>query len=118
MKRKHSCGLWVLALLLPVPAFAQLISDHNVFNNGSQEATVTMNTEYSDGTFPHEDAVDLTGAQAYFGDYLRGGSNPMIDDQLMTISGFDATSGIGSLRFYEGQYEPGRVADQAPFIIP
>jgi hypothetical protein len=101
------------ALVASVEVSAQTISEKNVFNTGSNEATVTMSNEYSDSTFPHEDAVDLTSSQAFFGDYERGGTDPTSDTQLMTISNFSAPAGIGSLVFYDpNQYEPGRVATQ------
>lgn len=91
---------------------AQTISDQNIFNTDSNAATITMNSTYQG--FAPSGADDLGSSQSVFGDYMRsGGSDTNIDDQLMTISGFSASNGIGSLRFYDtDEYELGRDATQ------
>lgn len=102
-----------IALFVPLAVRGQLITDANVFNTGAHEATVTMSTEYGEGQFPRQDAVDRTTSQTFFGDYQRGGTDPSSDVQLMTISNFSAPTGITSLVFFDpNQYEPGRVATQ------
>jgi len=94
---------------------AQIISTPNVFNDGvDTPAFVTMNSTYSSNFLP-PNVDDLTTAQSVFGDYNRGGgSNTDLDDQLMTITGFSAPTGIDSLVFFDtgNDYEPGRNATQ------
>lgn len=100
--------------ILPLTLSAQTTSDSNIFNSGSGAATVTVNSEYGESQFHKASVDDRSDSQFFFGDYQRtGGSNTTIDDQLMSLSGFDATTGIDSLRFYDGeQFEVGRVALQ------
>jgi hypothetical protein len=98
-------------------ASAQIISTPNIFNDGTDPAAlVTVDSDYSYGSFPTSNVDNLSaGGQFVFGDYHRNGSttNPVVNDQLMSISGFSDPTGIGSLRFFDlNQYEVGRVATQ------
>lgn len=110
---KLSLLVIAMTVVACLSAKGQLISNANIFNDGTTTATVTMNSTYP-GFLPSA-AVNRATTQAVFGDYNRGGSsNTTIDDQLMTISGFNAASGIGSIRFYDtgNAYELGREAQQ------
>jgi hypothetical protein len=91
-------------------ASAQMISDQNVFNNTLQgQATVVTTDGYSYGQFPTSNVDDKTAGAFYYSDQR----NVPVTDQYMSMSGFNAGSGINSINFYDGAvYEPERVATQ------
>lgn len=82
---------------------AATVSDENIFNDGTTQATVDSTTLY--GGFSQAGIDDLNGdSQFFFADAANG------TPQILSLSGFDATAGIGSLRFYgEQEYEIRRV---------
>jgi hypothetical protein len=110
---KLAIAMITLSGFASLAVHAQMISDPNIFNNGTTAAVVMSTTNY--GGFPPSNADDLTSSQFFFGDYLRGnGTDPAnVATQYLTFSGLSTPTGIGSLRFYDpNNYEIGRVATQ------
>jgi hypothetical protein len=95
-----------IALFTTLAGVAQAasISDTNIFNTGSSEATATSSSEYSGGDGP-QNAVDLGGAQLFFNDGQAG------TDLTLSLTNFSDPSGIGTIRFYDTEeFEAGRLA--------
>ena len=106
----------LIFLVSQVGTPAQIIATPNIFNDGTTQATVTTDSDYNTGSFPQSNIDNLSASGLFvFGDYARNGStsNPTVNDQNMSISGFTDPTGIASLRIFDGNnYEVGRVATQ------
>ena len=82
---------------------AATISDPNIFNNGTTQATVATDSTYPSSSFAPGNVDDLGENQFYF-------SDDQAPADLMSISNFNAASGIGTLRFYDAEEFGGRTA--------
>ncbi len=94
---KLVCFALAIAAALLTDARAATVSDLNIFNDGTTQATANSTTTY--GGFSVNSIDDRNGdTQFFFADAFTG------SPEILSLSGFNATAGISTLRFY-GQQE-------------